>query len=345
MADDDQDGADAVPERRALRAAEDLHERLGVGRRVLAADDGRVPERPGAAQRPAGDPEEDHAGQHEPVLDALVDVEADDAPHRIDAGPWPCRLEPLAQLVDEVDEDVEGEEEQRQRREPRERDVDDVRDRVPARLLRRLVRDERREVVVRALVAARAGVLAVRDVDDTRGRSSRRSRACRPCPAGPRGSSRTPARRRVLRGRAGRGSSRGRRSSPRVEAGRLRELLVPVARLAPPRHLAAVLRDRLPCLPSRIVEGERLHRVRRAVAGGAGGTGHSCPRAATCVDDAANASVCSVWQLWHARGSARRGDLDLLVALDPEPSSSRATSCCSASESGGSVPPIACSSV
>ena len=296
--DDDQDGADAVPERRALRAAEDLHERLGVGRRVLAADDGRVPERPGAAQRPAGDPEEDHAGQHEPVLDALVDVEADDAPHRIDARSVAVlRLEPLAQLVDEVDEDVEGEE----------GSVSVV---SHENAMWMMCGTGCPPVSCGGLCAMSAAKLSfapswqraqasLRFATWTIERGSfLETIACvPPLPCG--AAWQAHARRRVGVAHAGepavdRVVVGDRRLG--VEAGRLRELLVPVARLAPPRHLAAVLRDRLPCLALRIVEGERLHRVRRAVAGRRWHRTPSCPREAT-----------SRGWTWRTRPSARCG--------------------------------------
>ena len=51
-----------------------------VARGVEVADDGRAGEDAGAAQRPAGQAEQDDAAEHEPVLGALVDVEADHAP-------------------------------------------------------------------------------------------------------------------------------------------------------------------------------------------------------------------------------------------------------------------------
>src|SRR6266545_480149 len=154
---DDEDRADAVPRRRPLRPAEHLHEGARVAGGLEVA---------GAAERPAGDAEEDDARQHEPVLRALVDVEADDAPQRV-RGVVVLGLarEALAQLVDEVHDDVEREEEQRERREVREHDVDDVRDDVPADLLDGLVRDECGEVVRRLRVAARAGLSLLRRGD------------------------------------------------------------------------------------------------------------------------------------------------------------------------------------
>src|SRR6266568_1091771 len=57
--DDDEDGAHSVPDRGALGPPEHLQERPRVGRRVDVA---------GAAERPPGDAEQDHAREHEPVL-------------------------------------------------------------------------------------------------------------------------------------------------------------------------------------------------------------------------------------------------------------------------------------